>query len=541
MNRAASPDPDDRGPDDCDDAEDVPVIELSPDRQQILDLVVGELRRVPGLYQRAGELSRVWIPPLGEVSRLPQIRPLREAKLGAVLTTICEFVSKDPKTEVEKREHPPEWLIRGVLENLDYPGVRVLRSIVGTPVLRPDGTILQTPGYDPESFLVYHPTEEFKRAFQQIPEKPTAADTQTALNDLVDLVSQFPFETTADLSAWLAAVLTPFTRYSYVGTVPLFAVMANSPGVGKTKLVDLASIIFTGGPAARQSYTDDEDEWRKRINIIASTGKTVCIWDDIKKRFGNGVMDTALTAVIWGERTTGKGDAPEYPLLWVPWVTGNGLQMKADTYMRTIPIRLRTNLETPANRADIKDNDIEGTVLQHRAKYIRACLTLLRSYLVNGNSKPIDIPKWHRFPAWSEAVRKPLVWLGLPDPYETHIRNTEDADSTAGAVRGLVLGWDQLLSEMKLKEISTRDAYRQLLDYLEFSRTDSGKNQQLPCDLLITTLQELCPRRRGELPEPGQIGLLLRSYEGRIIEGRRIKSLNRTSAGMNWGIERVSE
>lgn len=543
MNRQASPDPDAGRLADADgkESDDVPVIELSPDRQEILDLVVRELPRVPGLYQRGGELSRVWIPPRGEVSRLPQIRPLRDAKMGAILTTICEFVSKDPKTEVEKREHPPDWLIRGVLENLDYPGVRVLRSIVGTPVLRPDGTILQTPGYDPESFLVYHPTEEFKKEFKEIPEKPSAAETQTALNELVDLVSQFPFETTADLSAYLAGVLTPFTRYSYVGPVPLFAVMANSPGVGKTKLVDLASIIFTGAPAARQSYTDDEDEWRKRINIIASTGKTVCIWDDIEKRFGNKVLDTALTAVIWGERTTGKADAPEYPLLWVPWVTGNGLQMKADTYLRTIPVRLRTHLEKPGNRNDIKNDDIEGTTLQNRAIYIRACLTLLRSYLINGKTKPIEIPKWHRFPAWSAAIRKPLVWLGLPDPYETHIRNTEDADSTAGAVRGLVLGWDELLNAMNEKELSARDAYRQLLEYLDYSRTDAGRKEELPCDLLITTLQGLCPRRKGELPEPSQIGMLLRSYEGRIIDGRRIKSMNRTSAGMNWGIERVSE
>lgn len=535
MNRTAQ-----RQPDDSDEDDSVPIIEISPDRQQILDLVVGELGKVKGLYQRAGELSRVWLPPLGEVSRLPQIRPLRDAKLGAILTTIAEFVRTDERSKQETREHPPDWLIRGVLENLDYPTVPVLRSIVGIPVLRPDGTILQTPGYDGESYLLYHPTEEFRREFVEIPEKPTAQEIQAALTLLTDLIAQFPFETSADISSYLAGMLTPFTRYSFVGPVPLFAVIANSPGVGKTKLVDMASLIFNGNPAARQSYTEDEDEWRKRINRIAAKGSTICLWDDIKKKFGNGVLDAALTAVIWGEREVGSKDAPEYPLLWVPWITGNGLQMKADTYMRSVPIRLKTNLEKPQNRTDLKDKRIEETVMRQRAQYIRACLTILRGYQVHGKSENINIPDWHRFPAWSEAVRKPLVWLKLPDPYETHIRDTEEADSTVAAVRGLVLGWEELLQVNGVLEMTTRDAYRHMLEYLEFSHTDAGRGQQLTCDQLITTLQELCPRRRGELPEPGQIGLLLSSYEGRIINGLRIRSEKRTSAGNAWGIEKVN-
>ena len=65
--------------------------------------------------------------------------------------------------------HPPAWLVQGV-ESLGYwPGIRPLEAVVTAPVLLPDGRVLQRPGYDPDSGLLYQPDADYL----PVPEKPT--------------------------------------------------------------------------------------------------------------------------------------------------------------------------------------------------------------------------------------------------------------------------------------------------------------------------------------------------------------------------------
>src|SRR5690606_36101417 len=46
-------------------------------------------------------------------------------------------------------------VVKAVLTETRWPGLRPLRGIVTAPVIRPDGTILQTEGYDPATWLYY--------------------------------------------------------------------------------------------------------------------------------------------------------------------------------------------------------------------------------------------------------------------------------------------------------------------------------------------------------------------------------------------------
>jgi hypothetical protein len=48
---------------------------------------------------------------------------------------------------------PPREVLSAVLAGKTWPGVPALRAIIGAPVLRRDGTLLQTPGYDPATGL----------------------------------------------------------------------------------------------------------------------------------------------------------------------------------------------------------------------------------------------------------------------------------------------------------------------------------------------------------------------------------------------------
>ena len=56
--------------------------------------------------------------------------------------------------------------------------VPVLLGIVHTPQLRADGSLLTTPGYDPQTQLLYKPDGE---VFPEIPDRPSKEDAARAL------------------------------------------------------------------------------------------------------------------------------------------------------------------------------------------------------------------------------------------------------------------------------------------------------------------------------------------------------------------------
>src|SRR5690606_3260807 len=115
--------------------------------------------------------------------------------------------------------HPMPWAIKAVLHRGEWP-VRHLETVVESPVLRMDGSILSTPGYDVATGLLYIPSQ----GFDQIPLSPNQADAAAAVQTLLDVVRDFPFATPAHAAAWIASVLTPLARFAFKGPSPLFLV-----------------------------------------------------------------------------------------------------------------------------------------------------------------------------------------------------------------------------------------------------------------------------------------------------------------------------
>ena len=82
--------------------------------------------------------------------------------------------------------------------------VPVLLGVVHTPQLRADGSLLTTPGYDPQTQLLFKPDGE---VFPEIPEQPQQGRrTARALEAVKQAIATFPFTGEADrLSGALAA------------------------------------------------------------------------------------------------------------------------------------------------------------------------------------------------------------------------------------------------------------------------------------------------------------------------------------------------
>jgi hypothetical protein len=146
-----------------------------------------------------------------------------------------------------------------------------LEAILDYPVLRPDGTVLSTPGYDPATCLML----VWGGEPLTLPEEPTKDDAVKARDRLLEVVCDFPFQRPEHKSAWLASVLTPLARFAFEGPAPLFLVEANVRAAGKGLLLNCTSSIVTGDVFAVASYTNNEEELDKRITALAMAGERV--------------------------------------------------------------------------------------------------------------------------------------------------------------------------------------------------------------------------------------------------------------------------
>src|SRR5271170_8388069 len=104
------------------------------------------------------------------------------------------------------------------------------QRLVACPILRPDGTILQKPGLDPSTGLLYQPDGDYP----PVEDTPSTATCLARRDALLDLVAPWPFATPHHRSAWLAGFFTCIARPLIHGPCPLFLIDGHGNGLRKT-------------------------------------------------------------------------------------------------------------------------------------------------------------------------------------------------------------------------------------------------------------------------------------------------------------------
>ena len=208
--------------------------------------------------------------------------------------------------------HPPAWAIEGLANLGVWPGIRPLEGIVEAPTLRPDGSLLDTPGYDPATGLWFEPEE----TFPAIPERPTPRRSAGRRRLVAVDRRRLPVpagHARGHRAAWLAALLTPLARPAIDGPCPLFLFDANCPGTGKSKLCDIIAILATGREMPRGSYSDNQEEMQKMI-LSAATGRRpvgALRQCGLGEQWRSaGALDRALTARTIKGRILGRSEMP---------------------------------------------------------------------------------------------------------------------------------------------------------------------------------------------------------------------------------------
>lgn len=462
----------------------------------------------------AGELAGKVDVPAGTV----RIRPLPAGQLPLRIADACQLIVElESKDGIERKAAPPpKWMIEGVYSRGEYGGhVRTLEGVITAPTLRADGTILQAPGYDQRTGLLYSPNDKFPR----VANKPSQADAIESAAELLEVVKDFPFVAAADRSAWLALVLSQIGRTAISGCVPMHGVTSTCRGSGKGLGVDAASLIAFGRPAARKPYSTDDDEQRKAITATAIEALPAVLFDNVDKVLRGSALDAAITATTWSDRVLGSSRTTgEIPLRTVWVATGNNLRFGSDLARRVLPIRLTPTVENPEERDDFEHSDLLGWVRENRPRLAVSALTILRAYFVAGRpSQPGGT--WGSFETWSALVRGAIVWAGLADPLET--RETAKADDQSGAiVRGLIGG---------LLEIDDRG------DGMTVREIVAALNHLDNADRFPTlrdTVAEVATNR-GVI-DAQRLGYALRRYRGRIAGGFRIEGEPNRNKVVAW-------
>jgi len=321
-----------------------------------------------------------------------------------------------------------------------------LWGVITAPTLRPDGTILQKPGYDPDLKVWYDPCGI---EFPEVPERPTKSEATAALNDLDEAFDQMPFRENVDRAVALSLALTALVRRS-LPAAPLGAITAPIPAAGKTLIADCIAILGTGSPAPAMSYSDNDDEAKKTALAVLMEGDVVVLIDNIERPLQGDWLCSILTSEQFSQRVLGRTEMAKVLTTTLFLATGNQLVITGDLRTRALLCRLDPQCERPEEREFMVD--LREQFLRLRPRLVTAGLTVMRAFLASRESVPVK--PWGRFESWSDMVRAPLVWLGYADPCES-LRTIETDDPERGLHLRFMLAW---LQEFEGKPKTSREA-----------------------------------------------------------------------------------
>jgi putative DNA primase/helicase len=201
------------------------------------------------------------------------------------------------------------------------------------------------------------------------------------------------------------------------------------------------------------------------------------------------------------------------------FATGNNAQAHADMVRRSLRCVLDANMEAPELRP-FKRTGLLAEVETDRGRYIAACLTILRAYIVAG--RPGRVTPLGSYTEWSNLIRSALVWLGEADPAATmETARAEDPDEAATAA--LLAAWPQDLTDYTTAELIA-------------AAEESVAGEWLRPDL-HDAISALATDRMRCL-SADKLGKWLRDHKDRISGGRKLVRVGSASRP-RWAVEQA--
>ncbi len=464
--------------------------------------------RLPDLYTRSG--GPCWV--YRDDNDDPIVQQLGSDNLRAYLADhVSSFVLKrNPLTEQleEERELLMPKSCSTILGRKTWP-LPTLRGVVTSPVIRPDGSLLDSLGYDRATGLYLEPRVPLRRLAPQV----TRDSLDRAKAIVLDQVlKDFPWVAASDRAHYLGALLTPILRPYFHGATPMFVLTATAAGSGKSLLKDIFRHCYG---IADTAWPENDTELRKSITTqLYGTGQPVVVLDNLPNGYviKSPVLSALLTSEVWGDRVLGATSKVTMPndRLWI--VTGNALRTGGDNGRRVLWVRLDPDCPDPDQRDNFTVGDLRPWLRQHASTLVAALVTLVRAWVAAG-APQVRVRKGD-YSGWASLIAGLLDFLGvegwLADRHEARDQDDE-------------------LQEWAL--------------FLEMWH-QTYKSEPLATGALIKGLPLHVPRKGDEPPSANQLGIWLKARQGRyfgthkvvmVVDSHRKQNLWRVEAHADRG------
>ena len=358
------------------------------------------------------------------------VLPLDRHSLSHLLGILVRYVKiRDDKVT---SDDPPQRMVDMLLSPGFPRRLRSLNAVITAPTIRPDGTVLDTPGYDTATGLLYAPAGDTP----PVPMNPSAAELHQAINDLFQPFRLFPFVSPLDWSIMGAAMLTAVIR-PVLPTAPAFAFDAPTQGSGKTLLAKSAAMQASGEIPKVLPHVErrDDEEMRKRLFSALRGSQRVIFLDNVTGVFDSPSLAALLTAARFEDRILGRSETLALPNRSLVLLSANNMTLAGDMPRRTLTTRIDPRCEQPYARQF--DFDPLEYIAQNRQWLAVAALTIVRAWLSSGAGRAPG--RVASFEQWDDLVRQPIAWLArsvaggqLADPIEGfHVGTAADPDREA--------------------------------------------------------------------------------------------------------------
>ena len=307
----------------------------------------------------------------------------------------------------------------------------ILNGIASAPLLREDGMVVTSAGYDRDSGMWL----EDVPGLEGLAERPTRADASGALMRLRLAFCTFCFADAEmvvpagsgaavvdtnkppghDESAFLVALLTAVCRPSLnlaPGTL-ISAPSMSGAGAGKGLLARCISIIAYGREPHAVTRGGTSDELEKRVAAELMNASPVLFLDNVN----DTALRSELLANVMTERPArvrvlGLSKMVDLNASALVLLTGNGLSVSEDLARRFISLELDPRTEHPEARSFARDVRVD--VRSCRAEMLTDLLMIWR-----WGRQEVGLEKGRplgSFDQWCRWVRDPLLTLGCCDP-----------------------------------------------------------------------------------------------------------------------------
>ena len=307
----------------------------------------------------------------------PTIRVLGLDQMIAELTEAADFYKENKRGE-RRDAPPPKDLAANILAQSQWP-FPPLRSIVEQPIVRPNGTVVDQPGYDPATRVFYAPAPDL--IVPPIPDHPSPTEIQAARSLIEDeLLGDFPFDSNASRAHAVAMLLTPAVREAIKGAIPIAIVDKPQAGAGASLLADCVAHIVTGRPAGMMTAPQREEEWGKSLLAIAETGSPQITVDNVDRVIRSSALSSAVTAGwVYGRRLGSS------TIVHVPWraqivITGNNVRFAGDIGRRVFVVRIDPQMARPWRREGFRHPNLSAWAQAQRGPLLGGILTLVRAW-----------------------------------------------------------------------------------------------------------------------------------------------------------------